>query len=219
MVRFSITVAAAMLLSCQAALAQGADVTDRVGVSGGEIWAGYSPGSTSAGVLGRHNGIKLGLVGLRWNHRIRASEHRFVDYTLDVIPVARVEPIIAYSAYAAEVCAPPKFDCQRVPVTAHGLGLNPLGVTVVYRADRTVQWRLGATGGVLLFDRRAPSDLAARFNYTAAIEGGMQVVNRRGSGMLLVYRLHHLSNAGQAEDNLAILSHVFSLGVRWRLGG
>jgi hypothetical protein len=188
-----------------------------------EIWAGYSPTSTSAGVLGRHGGIKLGLVAMRFNWRVRESEKRSLLYTFEVIPVARVSPLIQYRTASGSTipsvfqCKPPERDCNRISVPARGVGINPIGWTALYGHGRR-QWRLGATGGLLVFDRPAPSDLAAKFNFTAAIEGGMQLMSKGGNGVLLVYRLHHLSNAGTASDNLAMLSHVFSLGATWQTG-
>jgi hypothetical protein len=115
------------------------------------------------------------------------------------------------------VCSPPYFDCERSSTVARGVGFSPLGLTVITRTDRILQWRFGATGGALIFDRRIPSDLAASFNFTATIEAGVQRVHSGGNGWTLVYRLHHLSNAGTASDNLAMLSHVISIGGRWRL--
>jgi hypothetical protein len=223
--RAYLCIAVATTLLCHPAAAQTSRAIDstaleRNGTSSVEIWAGYSPGSTSAGFLGGHAGIELGLVAMRWNNRIDRSDAdtRHVYYTLDLIPVARVTPIIEYTGNAANVCSPPKFDCLRIQgAIARGVGFSPLGVTIVHHADRMLQWRFGATGGVLLFDKPAPSDLASRLNFTAAVEGGIQLVSRKGLGVLIVYRLHHLSNAGTAEDNLAILSHVFSIGGRWQL--
>ncbi len=213
---------AATILASHPAFAQQREVSDsmpggRNGTSSGEIWLGYSQGSTSAGFLGGHGGITLGLLGMRFNQRVRPSEPGFLYYTFDLIPVARVTPIIEYTGQAANKCAPPKYDCLRTHTTARGVGISPLGWTVVYHRERRVQWRLGGNGGVMIFDKPAPSDLASRFNFTAAIEGGVQVVNPSGTGLLIVYRLHHLSNGGRAEDNLAILSHIFSIGARWRL--
>src|SRR3954468_34929 len=72
-------------------------MVDRTSRSGAEIWAGYSPGSTRAGVLGRHEGITLGLFALRFNRRVSVSERRVIYYTFDVIPAARVTPLIVYT--------------------------------------------------------------------------------------------------------------------------
>jgi hypothetical protein len=197
---------------------------DRLAPTSVEFWAGYSPGSTSAGFLGRHGGVTLGLAAFRFNHRVRVSERRSLYYTFDLIPVARVTPLIEYKTASGQTipgvlqCAPPAHDCNRIAMPARGIGFNPLGWTAVFGGNRVAQWRLGATAGALMFDRPAPSDLAARFNFTAAIETGVQLVKKNGSGLLMVYRLHHLSNAGTAEDNLALLSHVISIGGIWRTG-
>jgi hypothetical protein len=218
-VRYLISIACALALLSSSARAQVADESNpyRPGFSSTEIWGGYSPGSTSAGVLGRHRDIALGLLGMRWNRRIRASDTGFVYYTFEVIPLARVTPLVVYNAAAPAVCDPPNFDCIRSSAAANGIGFSPLGFTIITRSDQAVQWRFGMTGGALIFDRPTPSDLASRFNFTAAIEAGVQVVNRNGAGVLIVYRLHHLSNASLSEDNLAMLSHVFSIGGRWRV--
>jgi hypothetical protein len=188
----------------------------RLGSLGGELWIGYSPASTAdAGVLGRHGGISLGLAGLRMNRRIRGSDSRQVFYTADFV-VARVTPLIEYSGNPMWQCVPPKFDCLRTTDEAYGAGITPLGMTWVFRAGRSLQWRLGGNGGAIRFNRRTPSDRATQFNFTAAIEAGMQLVGSDGTGFLIVYRLHHLSNAGTGDDNLAMLSHVISIGTRWR---
>ena len=167
-----------------------------------------------AGVLGRHGGISLGLAGLRMNRVLRASDSSITSYTLDLLG-ARVTPLVNYSDNAVIVCPPPKYDCVHVPVVASGFGITPLGLTTIFRPSARVQWRLGANGGAVMLDRPAPSNRSARFNFTAAIEGGFQFVRSDGAGVLVVYRLHHLSNAGRADDNLAMLSHVISIGMNW----
>jgi hypothetical protein len=220
MIRLQVSVVALHVLLAASLLAQGAPEPDSsgdlIGTTSTEVWAGYSAGSTSAGVLGRHTGITLGLVGLRWNNRIAKSDSRSLVYTIDLIPAARVTPIIDYHAGVSQ-CPPPDFDCARSDAIARGVGVSPLGVTAIFGAHRAVQWRLGGSAGVIMFDRPAPSDLATKFNFTAAIEAGVQVVNAHGTGLTVVYRLHHLSNAGTGNDNLAMLSHVISMGMRWRL--
>jgi hypothetical protein len=214
------------LLLGRAAAAQQTAVdssADRSARTTTEVWAGYSPASTSAGFLGRHDGIKLGLLAMRFNWRVRETRSRSLYYTFDVIPVARVSPLIEYTTSTGATipsvfeCKPPERDCNRISVPARGVGVNPIGWTLLYGSGHR-KWRFGATGGILVFDRPAPSDLAAKFNFTAAVEGGMQLMSRAGNGVLLVYRLHHLSNAGTASDNLAMLSHVFSIGATWRTG-
>jgi hypothetical protein len=203
--------------------------------NGVEVWAGYSPTSTNLGELGRHSHLSLGLVGVRFNHRLSTSESRVVDFTFDVIPYAHVAPLVRFdvpqnstdgseatldSAGVGTVVTPSEcrlegFACRREG-SAMGAGITPLGVTVVRSHSHGVQLRYGLNGGLLIFEHPTPSDLATRFNFTASAEVGIQIMRKQGSGFLLVYRMHHLSNAGRGNDNLALLSHVFSAGFRWR---
>jgi hypothetical protein len=69
-----------------------------------------------------------------------------------------------------------------------------------------------------MFDRAVPTIISTRFNFTASVEAGLQLLTRSGNGLLVVYRFHHLSNAGTGYDNSALASHVLSLGARWRTG-
>lgn len=198
--------------------------------NGLELWAGYSPTSTSLGELGRHAHLSFGIVGLRFNHRIASSDTRVVDWTFDIIPYARVAPLVRFDSPNAielgpdpavvEVMSPPScqvegFPCRRAG-SAAGAGFTPLGFTIVRRQIHGVQLRYGLNGGALIFEHPTPSDLATRFNFTASAEVGIQVMRSSGKGILLAHRMHHLSNAGRGNDNLALLSHVFSCGVRWR---
>jgi hypothetical protein len=197
-------------------------VNDRVGKSGAEAWVGYSKGSTRLGVLGLHDGLRLGLAAVRYNRRVHTRHDRSIYYTVDLIPVATLSSPVEYGTVATSQgftmadCSRGPYDCQRDSSVAYGFGANPIGFTAVYHPDRNVQWLLGATGGAMWFDRRVPTNLSTKFNFTATGEAGVQLVNHRGRGVLLVYRLHHLSNAGRGYDNRAMLSHVFSAGLRWR---
>jgi hypothetical protein len=214
--------ACALLLSATQGIAQRpvatADTSDARNAI--EVWAGYSPTSTNLGELGRHAHLSFGLVGVRFNRRLSTGASRVVDYTFDMIPYARVAPLVSYDAAGARVisggpaCEIEGYACRWYG-SAAGAGIAPLGFTVVRRADRAVQVRYGLNGGALIFDRPTPSDLATRFNFTASGEIGIQVMSKQRPGFLVVYRMHHLSNAGRGNDNLALLSHVFSAGFRW----
>jgi hypothetical protein len=59
-----------------------------------------------------------------------------------------------------------------------------------------------------------PTTAASRVNFVATAEAGVRVVVSRSYELTAVYRFHHLSNAGMAE-NSALASQLFSLGVRW----
>jgi hypothetical protein len=204
-----------------------APLTDRLGRWGVEAWAAYSSRSTDMGVLGNMPGQRLALVAARLTRRLAASRGATLDYTLDVLPVARLSPPLKNNVARRPVCAvdvPCEVSAaERVVLgaasgTATGAGIAPLGLAVVFRPASALQLRVGATGGVLWFDRAVPTTSARRLNATGAVEAGAQLVGRRGHGVLLAYRFHHLSNAGTAADNPGLGSHMLSLGARWRLG-
>jgi hypothetical protein len=203
------------------------DSSDRAGLRTSEVWVGYSNSSPKLGVLGNRPGMSFGMAAFRLTHRWKTRPGYAIDYTLDFIPLAMSSPPVGYSMTSdsgathfmgKDGCELDLFGCRFQNGSAVGAGISPLGLTVVYRRDRMLQYRLGATGGVLMFDRRVPTVISTRFNFTGAIEAGAQLVNRSGHGLLLVYRFHHLSNAGTGYDNSALASNMISLGLRWRAG-
>jgi hypothetical protein len=201
-------------------------VADRSGDRATEFWVGYSPRSPKWGVLGNRPGMSFGLAAARVTRRIKTTPGYALDWTIDIVPVALSSPPLGYTQVfegapqpkpvQRTLCTMPLVGCPFPPGSAYGAGVSPLGVTAVYRRDRVFQPRLGATGGFLMFDRRVPTVVSTRFNFTATIEAGAQLLSKGGDGILLVYRFHHLSNAGTGYDNSALASHVISVGARFR---
>jgi hypothetical protein len=197
---------------------------DRSGSRATEFWAGFSNRSSKWGVLGNRPGMSFGLAAARSTHRVKTTARYALDYTIDFIPVALSSPPLGYdlempSARFRSNSAECLMSCRFPAGSAYGAGVSPVGLTAVYRRDRMVQPRLGFAGGMLFFDRAVPTIISARFNFTAAIEAGAQILSRKGDGVLIVYRFHHLSNAGTGYDNSALASHVISIGARFRARG
>ena len=184
-----------------------------------EYWAGFSNRSPKWGVLGNRPGMSFGIAAARTAWRLKTTPHYAIDYTVDFIPVALSSPPLDFDLQAAVIefggrgCL---VSCRFPSGSAYGAGISPFGFTATYRRNRMIQPRIGFAGGALLFDRAVPTVISTRFNFTAAIEAGAQILNRNGDGLLLVYRFHHLSNAGTGYDNSALASHVISLGARFR---
>jgi hypothetical protein len=168
-----------------------------------EVWAGMSGASSQWGKLGDMPNGRLALTALRFTQQVRARQQTSVEYGVDVIPMA--------------IASPSDVD-NETRITARGVGVNPISVTSVFRTHRAVQLRAGATAGALWFDEAVPITTATHFNLTGSLELGAQVVGAGGSGMVLLYRFHHLSNAGLGAENPGMASHIISLGARWRLG-
>ena len=197
---------------------------DRLGTHGIEYWAGYSARSPKLGFLGNRPGMSFGMTAVRVSNRIRTTETYALDYTIDVVPLAMSSPPLGYDMFGDTLPAKrePRPNCLmsflwcRFPDgSAQGAGFSPVGLTFTYRRDRVLQPRLGATGGVLFFDREVPTIQSAKLNFTATIEAGAQLLTKSGDGVVFVYRFHHLSNAGTGYDNSALASHVISLGARF----
>ena len=182
---------------------------DRAGARSTEVWVGYSARSPKWGVLGNRPGMSFGIAAGRLAHRVKTTPGYALDYTVDFVPLAISSPPLGYDEETQ-----PGFRKG----SAFGAGFSPLGISAVYRRDRMVQPRLGASGGMLLFDRRVPTVISTCFNFTAMLEAGAQILNHNGDGVSLMYRFHHFSNAGIGYDNSALASHLISVGARFRTG-
>lgn len=201
---------------------------DRVGTTSVEMWAGFGARSSHWGFLGDAADRSFAIVAARVTHRIHNWSSVGLDYTVDAIPYARLTPAPALRA----LVNPPVPPCEGPPGTmctytvssnfyasgsATARGVNPVGLELVFHPDQPWQFRMGASGGALWFDRAVPVIYATRFNFTGMIEAGAQYLTRQGRGVTVMYRLHHLSNAGIGTLNPGVASHILSLGVRWRL--
>ena len=186
-----------------------------------ELWGGVSPGSSRWGLLGATPGQRLALGAVRVSRRLTDASGpaatRAWWYTVDLIPLALlsrpyVTPPGTTGCSHVRVCS-----TTRVPGTGpvYAAGVSPLGLTYVWRATQHVQTSLGSTGGFLWSTRPVPTTGAARFNYTAALEGGIRFASVTGPELALVYRFHHLSNANTATENPAIASHLITASVGW----
>jgi hypothetical protein len=190
----------------------------RIGRRAVELHVGISRSSSQWGQLGDMPGERLTLTGLRFIQQVRRPDRDgvAVEYSVDLIPMAMTSPSYREDVQCAGSCdgvADP-----RAGAPAHGAGITPLSLTVIARANRAFQLRVGAAGGALWFDRPVPTTTAARFNLTGSLDAGAQFMGRGGNGVVLLYQFHHLSNAGFGAENPGIASHVVSLGARWRMG-
>jgi hypothetical protein len=197
---------------------------DRRGVYGLEAWAGIAPTSANLGFLGNAPDLALTLAAVRVTRALHRTPGVAFDYMIDVVPVARLSRRTLDRRLHRIVCRS-KQMCSSVADdillqgNATGFGVSPVGLTAVLRPAHALEIGFGGTGGILWFDERVPTSGAARLNFTATAETGIGVVDKRGRGPFLMYRFHHISNGGRADENPAIASHVLSAGVRWRLSG
>jgi hypothetical protein len=182
-----------------------------------EVWAGVSRGSSMWGQLGDMPNETMALTAVRFVERVHRSDAVSVEYGVDLIPIALMSPPYRVpDASCGSACASSSTD-PRAGAAAHGAGVNPISLTAIFRANRALQLRAGASAGALWFDRPVPTTTAARLNFTGSVELGAQLIGAQGNGLVVTYRFHHLSNAGRGTENPGIASHLVSLGARWRL--
>src|SRR4051812_44756718 len=140
---------------------------DRSGLRAREFWVGYSKSSPKWGVLGNRPGLSFAIAAARMTRRIKTTPGYALDWTVDVVPLALSSPPLGYQYYQqghgyidlqkpgpqVTNCLVQVFGCRFPNGSAYGAGISPLGVTAVYRRNHLLQTRLGATGGILMFDR------------------------------------------------------------------
>ncbi len=102
---------------------------------------------------------------------------------------------------------------NRVPAVSGGLGLG--GRYHVWRDRRWTPYVAGGAG--LLWTSLDVPEIDRVFNFTIVYGLGIRTVPRRGPGLVVELRNHHISNAGTAGENLGLNAAVVVAGVQWVL--
>lgn len=170
-------------------------------------WGGGSPGSTT--FFGRSPDRKLALAGFNAGRVIGSKKHFKLVYTVDVIPFVRLVQPREASLFATNDGG---VVVARSGPDATGAGLSPVGLKFLFRRRERVKPFFHTTAGFIYFDRPVPYDAARRFNFAFDFSGGVQIFSRRRSATTLGYKFHHFSNAGTADINPGVDSHVFYAG-------
>ena len=101
------------------------------------------------------------------------------------------------------------------PVTAVSGGLALGGRYHVWRDRRWTPYL--ASGAGLLWTSLDVSEIDRVFNFQIVYGLGVRTVPRRGPGLIVELRNHHISNAGTAGENLGLNAAVVVAGVQWVL--
>ncbi|MBP7551758.1 MAG: acyloxyacyl hydrolase [Gemmatimonadaceae bacterium] len=215
----------ALLFDAATAGAQSERLDPRKGAL--EFWGALSGRSPQWGILGETPHMRFGQLAVRLSRPIgaRAAEGEFptLEWTIDVIPLARLSPPLV-SLRGAGVPCPTAALCVLPPDPADGSGLFPPGAPLgagiaplglvrrFHRRGPVSPW-IGVSGGALLFSERVPTTQAAQFNFTASAEVGLRFGPPTERGITLAYRFHHISNAGTAGENPGVASHLLMVGM------
>lgn len=192
-----------------------------------ELWGAMSGRSPQLGILGETPHMRFAQLALRWTRPLGAApaagEFPALEWTIDLIPLARLSPPLVSLRGAgvpcptAALCVLPPEPSDRdglfPPGAPLGVGVAPLGLVRRFLRRGPVSPWVGATGGAILFGERVPTTRAARFNFTASAEVGLRFGPPTERGITLAYRFHHISNAGTAGENPGVASHLITVGL------
>ena len=102
------------------------------------------------------------------------------------------------------------------PARAASGGLAGLGGR--YHVWRDRPWTPYVAGGAgLLWTSLDVPEIDRVFNFQLVYGVGLRTVPRRGPGLIVELRNHHISNAGTAGENLGLNAAVVVAGVQWVL--
>lgn len=102
------------------------------------------------------------------------------------------------------------------PATAVSAGVAGLGGRYhVWRDRRWTPYVVGIAG--LLWTSLDVPEVDRVFNFQLVYGLGLRGIPRRGPGLILELRNHHISNAGTAGENLGLNAVTFIAGVHWIL--
>jgi hypothetical protein len=102
------------------------------------------------------------------------------------------------------------------PETAVSVGLGGLAGRLYWRTDRA--WApYGVLGGGLLWTSLDVREIDRIFNFQVFYGAGLRQMTRRGPGLMMELRNHHISNAGSRGQNLGVNALTLLAGVEWTL--
>jgi lipid A 3-O-deacylase len=102
------------------------------------------------------------------------------------------------------------------PAGAVSAGLGGLAGRLYWRTDRT--WMPYATlGAGLLWTSLDVREIDRIFNFQIFYGAGVRQVKRKGPGLIIELRNHHISNAGTRGENLGVNALTLLTGVEWTL--
>ncbi|HTK94241.1 MAG TPA: acyloxyacyl hydrolase [Terriglobales bacterium] len=160
------------------------------------FWAGAT--ANEPNIIALTGDRRVSIVGLRYGRRLYQGRLFAVTYTFDLLPavvVSQPRNVLGKDTTGHELI--------------YGAGFSPLGFRFDLRPRHRVQPFVGFSGGGVGFTRPAPFSDAAKFNFLAALDCGVQVFQHSGHALTFGYKLHHISNAARVRDNPGIDSNMF----------
>lgn len=178
-----------------------------------DAWLGvgrHSPTNLFSNIGGR----QIVISALHFQHPFAQSEHVAWDY------VAGVAPGVWVSASPRPAAERP--NCRRFEPcywvienqrAVYGFGGSPAGLQLRLEPGSRIQPFFSLDAGALWFDREMPANFADRFNFMLGAGGGVLLARPEKLGVVVGYKLVHISNGGLAPLNPGLDNNVFYIGL------
>jgi Lipid A 3-O-deacylase (PagL) len=176
-------------------------------------WLGIARHSPT-NIIGNIAGRDVVVSALRVQHPFLRTAHMELDYVPELLPAVWVSAHHADGAQLAP-CFNRRF-CRRSIENqqgVYGFGLSPAGLQLRFAPGSRVQPFVAFDAGALWFTQRMPTSRAEHFSFMLDAGGGVQVAGPDQFGLLLGYKLLHISNGGLARSNPGLDSHVLYAGL------
>ncbi len=162
------------------------------------VWGGFSPDSTTAiKAFGRTPDAHFGIVSFRYSRRFNNSDAVNLKYTADATPVAVLSFPVPFTTTST---------------TTYGFGFSPIGMQINFRPRKKIQPFVGLSGGFLYFAKQVPGPFGTHFQFTADVNGGVEIRLKNKRALTLGYKYFHISNGNRGIINPGIDNNVFYAG-------
>jgi len=179
-------------------------------------WVGVAHRSPT-NLIGSTAGRDVVLSALRVQHPFLRTRHLQLDYVPELLPAVWVS---AHRAPTGAALLAPCFQrkrCNQPSIENHrpvyGFGLSPAGLQVRLLPGSRVQPFGAVDVGGLWFTQRMPTTRAENFSFMLDAGGGLHIVGPDQFGLILGYKLVHISNGGLARSNPGLDNHVLYAGL------
>lgn len=200
------TIVSAVLLLALALMIAAQDDTE-TGKNEFTIWGGFSPdSSTVIKGTGRTSDARFGIVAFRYARRFNNNDTFNLKYTADFVPVA----VLNYPDI--EIAPTTPLTVRRVRPTRYAFGIAPLGIQANFRPRKKYQPFIGASGGMLYFNKRTPNFVGTRFAFTADVGGGLEIKLKERRALTIGYKYYHISNGDRGLQNPGFDNNLFYIG-------
>lgn len=195
---------------CLALFVSAAAQGDELGKNEFTAWGGFSPDSnTFITAFGRTEDARFGMVAFRYSRRFNNSNSFNLKYTADVVPAA----FLNYPD--VEIVAGPTglpVAARSIRPTRYAFGAAPLGLQINFHPRKKLQPFVGASGGMLYFNKRTPNFVGTRFAFTADVGAGLEFRLKNKKSFTVGYKYYHISNGDRGIENPGYDNNLFYIG-------